>query len=178
MRTIETTVYKFDELSDEAKQQSIENLYDLNVDYEWWDCTYEDAENIGLKISEFDLDRASYVKGSFVLQALDVAKAIIAEHGEQCGTYQTAKDYMAEHTRLVVEQCQEDADRLYSEFAIELDLSWDIDTEDIDAEFLRSLCEDYRIMLQNEYEYLTSEEAIIETIIANEYEFTEEGELK
>jgi len=60
MRTIETTVYKFDELSDEAKQQSIENLYDLNVDYEWWDCTYEDAENIGLKISEFDLDRASY----------------------------------------------------------------------------------------------------------------------
>jgi len=85
---------------------------------------------------------------------------------------------MAEHTRLVVEQCQEDADRLYSEFAIELDLSWDIDTEDIDAEFLRSLCEDYRIMLQNEYEYLTSEEAIIETIIANEYEFTEEGELK
>jgi predicted transcriptional regulator len=32
-------------------------------------------------------------------------------------------------------------------------------------------------MLQKEYEYLTSEEAIIETIEANEYEFTEKGEM-
>ena len=177
MRTIETVVYKFDELSDEAKQKAIDkNLY-LNVDEGWWDGTYEDATNTGLKITAFDLGRASYVKGKFTLPALDVAKAIIAEHGEQCGTYQTAKDYMAEYNRLVVEQCQEDADRLYSEFAAEIDLSWDIDTEDIDAEFLRSLCEDYRIILQNEYEYLTSEEAIIESIEANEYEFTAKGEM-
>jgi len=177
MRTIETVVYKFDELSDEAKQKAIENLYALNVDHEWWDGTYEDAENIGLKITAFDLGRASYVKGSFTQSALDVAKRIIEEHGEHCGTYQTAKNYLAEYHRLVVDQCQEDADRLYSEFAIEIDLSWDIDTEDIDNEFLRSLCEDYRIILQNEYEYLISEEAIIETITANEYEFTAEGEM-
>jgi hypothetical protein len=30
-------------------------------------------------------------------------------------------------------------------------------------------------MLQKEYEHLQSEESIIETIVANEYEFTEEG---
>jgi hypothetical protein len=53
----------------------------------------------------------------------------------------------------------------------------EVDTEDIDANFLRSLLEDYRIMLQKEYEYLTSEETIIETIEANEYEFTEKGEM-
>jgi len=177
MRTIETVVYKFDELSDGAKQKAIEkNLY-LNVDDFWWGNTYEDAESIGLKISEFDLGRACYAKGDFYGPSLDVAKRIIEEHGEHCGTYQTAKNYLAEYHRLVVDQCQEDADRLYSEFAIEIDLSWDIDTEDIDNEFLRSLCEDYRIILQNEYEYLISEEAIIETITANEYEFTAEGEM-
>ena len=32
-------------------------------------------------------------------------------------------------------------------------------------------------MLRNEYEYLTSEEAVIESIRANEYEFTEDGKL-
>ena len=178
MRTIETVVYKFDELSDKAKEKAVENLFYVNLEcFDWWDSTYEDAANIGLKITAFDLDRASYVKGDFYGPALDVAKRIIEEHGEQCGTYQTAKDYMAEYNRLVVEQCQEDADKLYSEFAAEMDLSWDIATEDIDAEFLHSLCEDYRIILQNKYEYLTSEEMIIETIEANEYEFTTEGEM-
>ena len=44
-------------------------------------------------------------------------------------------------------------------------------------DFLQSLCEDYRIILRNEYEYLTSEEAIIETIESNEYYFTEDGKL-
>ena len=188
MRKIETVVYKFDELSDEAKQKAIENLYALNVDHEWWDGTYEDAENIGLKITAFDLGRASYVKGSFTQSALDVAKRIIEEHGEQCGTYQSAKDYMAEYEKLIVEQCQDEADMLcvpldydkyfgriyYPEEYYSQD---EIDTEDIDTEFLRSLCEDYRIILQNEYEYLTSEEAIVESIQSNEYEFTEEGEL-
>jgi hypothetical protein len=49
------------------------------------------------------------------------------------------------------------------------------DLSDMEANFLDSLLEDYAIMLQKEYEYLQSEEAITETIVANEYEFTEEG---
>ena len=47
--------------------------------------------------------------------------------------------------------------------------------QDIEDDFLKSLCEDYRILLQHQYEYLTSEEVIIETIEANEYEFTQDG---
>jgi hypothetical protein len=49
------------------------------------------------------------------------------------------------------------------------------DLSDIEDNFLDSLLEDYSIMLQKEYEHLQSEESIIETIVANEYEFTEEG---
>jgi hypothetical protein len=47
----------------------------------------------------------------------------------------------------------------------------------MESEFEESLIEDYSILLQKEYDYQTSEEAIIETIEANDYEFTEEGEL-
>ena len=50
-RTIRTKVYLFSELSDQAKQKVIEDNYDINVDYEWWESAYEDAANIGLKIT-------------------------------------------------------------------------------------------------------------------------------
>ncbi len=42
--------------------------------------------------------------------------------------------------------------------------------------FLNSLIEDYSIILQKESEYLMSNEAIIETIEANEYEFKANGD--
>jgi hypothetical protein len=45
----------------------------------------------------------------------------------------------------------------------------------LEDEFLKTLCEDYRIILSREYDYLTSEAAIIETIEANEYEFKADG---
>ena len=40
-----------EKLSDKAKQKAIEKFYDINVDYDWWDSVYEDAKNIGLKIT-------------------------------------------------------------------------------------------------------------------------------
>ena len=49
--------------------------------------------------------------------------------------------------------------------------------DDLDNDFLHDLLEDYRIMLINEYDYLTSREAIVESIDANGYEFDENGNL-
>jgi len=43
---------------------------------------------------------------------------------------------------------------------------------DINVDF-----EEYLSLLRQEYEYLTSKDAIVETIQANDYEFTEEGKL-
>lgn len=54
MRTIKTTVYTFDELSDEAKQSAIDNNRDINIDYEWWDYIYNDTIEIG-KILGIDI---------------------------------------------------------------------------------------------------------------------------
>ena len=45
----------------------------------------------------------------------------------------------------------------------------------LEEEYLHDLQKNYRIMLQKEYEYLTSEKHIIETIKMNEWEFTENG---
>ncbi len=163
MKTHTITTYSYDELRERAKENAINNLYDLNVMDQWWDSVYEDAKNIGLQITEFDLDR--YTKGDFINSAFDTAMLIIDNHGENTETYQTAINYL------------EDRDCLYCGGGKG---EWYIDgkLEDLDIEFLRSLCEDYySIILQKEYEFLCSRETIEETIRVNEYEFTEDGKL-
>lgn len=173
MRTeiIERKLYKFEELSEEGKEKAIEKLYDINIDYDWWDSVYEDAKNIGLKIEEFDIDRGAYCKGKFIESAEECAHKIIDDHGESCETYKTAEEYLKQRDIMVNTAEKDENGELIDEYELDNEL------DDLDREFLKSLCEDYRIMLQHEYEYLTSEEAIKETIEANEYEFTENGEL-
>lgn len=170
--TVKTKVYQFSELIDEAKETAFEKLYDINVDYEWWDSIYDDAENIGIKITEFDIDRGSYCRGDFILDAEDVANKIIENHGKSCETWNTANEFIA-----VFEQGKKD-----HESANDYDPDYELFIEsgyyeEIIVEFRLSILEDYRIILQKQFEYLTSEEAIIDTIEANEYEFTADGKL-
>lgn len=162
MKTIEVNLYKFSELSDEAKEKAIQRLSDINVDYNWY--PYEDATNINLHINSFDIERGSYVDAKFITNPANCAESILSEHGKDCETYKTAKQFLDDLNELTskfedIEDCPED------------------DIEELEDEFLKSICEDYRIMLQNEYEYLSSEKAIIETIEANDYDFLENGEL-
>ena len=51
MRTIETKVYKFEELTKEAQSKAIEKCYDINVCHDWWECTYNDAKTIEAQIA-------------------------------------------------------------------------------------------------------------------------------
>ena len=154
----EYTVYKFNELSEDAKDKAIEKLYDINVDYEWWDAVEDDAKQIGLSITESNIDYRT-IKGKLLNGAIDVANNIINNHGESCGTYKTAKVYLEEYGNL-------------SE-----DDYGDKDTEEIDEEFEYALLQEYLSMLAKEYEYQTSREAIIETIEANDYSFTDDGNI-
>lgn len=168
MRVIEIKAYTFDELSDDAKKRAISKLSDINVDYDWWESTYEDAAQIGLKIKGFGLYRRRSAIGEFTITAAEVMANIFANHGEKCETYKTAKAFEAEWQPLFDDYMDDLSDKYESQEA-EDDLS------DMETNFLDSLLEDYAITLQKEYEYLQSEEAIIETIVANQYEFTAEG---
>jgi len=164
MKTITVNLYQFNELSDEAKTYAINKLSDINVDSNWWQWTYLDAETIGLKITEFDLDRNRHCKGHIIGTHEETAQLILREHGKDCETYKTAKTFL------------NDLDALTGQYE-NIDDCPENEIEDIENEFLNSLLEDYSIMLQNECEYLQSKEAIIETIKANEYDFDENGNL-
>lgn len=45
MRIQETKVYTYDELSDKAKEKARNWYREGNLDYDWWDCSYEDFAN-------------------------------------------------------------------------------------------------------------------------------------
>lgn len=170
IETIERKLYKFEELSDDAKEKVLENLADINVDYEWWDSVYDNAKNIGLKITEFDIDRGSYARGKFTLSAHEVATNIIRDHGPDCETRKTAENFLEKYDPIFAAYMDEGSKKYESRESED-------ELMELEEEFLKSLLEDYRIMLQKDYEYLTSEEVIKETIEANDYEFLEHGKL-
>lgn len=172
MREETIKVYQFNELSDEAKSKAIASMADINTDYDWYQCTYGDAENIGLKITGFDIDRGSYCSGKFIESPEETAEKIKSEHGPDCETWKTADRYLQYRAALVkkfsdgINTDQVSQDNYYE---------FDEECDELDGDFLKLLCEDYRIILQKEYEYQTSKEQIIETIECNEYEFLADG---
>ena len=168
MRTIRTKVYKFNELTTAGKQKAIENFASHNDLQFVWDDTKEDAKTIGLKIISLDDHRPN--KGEFTIAANEVAQNIFNEHGKDCETFKTAEKFMEEWQPVFNDYLDETSDKYESR-----------ESEDklveLEDEFLKSLLEDYRIMYNTECEYQNSEEAIIETINANNYEFFENGKL-
>lgn len=171
MKTKTITTYSYDELSDSAKERALDKLYDLDVDHGWWDFVYEDAERIGIRIDGFDLDRNRHCKGNFIESARECADKILKEHGDKCDTYIDAAAFLKERDELV-DTAEKDEN---GDFVNEYELDQKLD--ELEAEFLRTILEDYSIILQKEYEFLTSREQVEESIRANEYEFDEDGRL-
>lgn len=161
-------VYSFDELSDEAKEKAITSFSDINVDHEWWDGIYDDAARAGIKIEGFDIYRKE-IDGKFTEDATNVADRIKKDHGEETNTYKLAEEFWKDHDRLIDEAPKDDDGELEDERELDEKL------DEVEEEFRKQLLEDYLIMLCDEYEYLTSTEAIAGTIRANDYEFLEDG---
>lgn len=160
--------FTFDELDETAKDKAREWMREHALQCKWWDFLYEDAANVGIKIKGFDLGRGSYCNGT-IEDTEATAHAILKEHGVECETYKTAAAYLKERDE-AIEAAPRDED---GEFEDEGSLDDKLD--EIAGEFTKAILEDYRITLQQEYEYRLSDEAIDEDIQANEYLFTAEG---
>ena len=164
MRTETITIYKYEELSVEAKERALREYCDINVHHDWFEYVYEEAATIGCKISAFNIDRGSYIDMQ-IDDEIETSQLILKNHGETCGTYKLAKRLLDDVTGLGLNVND-----------IELE---DEDTEEefdlLLLEFHENLKEEYLSILRIDYEYLISDEAIADSIIANEYEVAENG---
>lgn len=201
MREESFKICQFSELSESVQEKVVENNYDINVCHDWWEWTYEDADRVGIKIEGFNLCSSRGTDIKFEYGAKDAAESILKEHGKDCGTFKAATEYLAEReglfsnfeakvraeiadcrqkllTDLFPEDIREELEERIEELENSLeDVEYEIEDEleELDREFRKSLEYEYNKMLQAEYDYLTSKEAIIETIESNEYEYFEDG---
>lgn len=171
IKVTETKVYKFNELSEEAQDKTLSDLANFETDREWWDTTLDcDANDIGLKIDTFDIDRGNSIKGSFLASAEETAHKIKETHGDVCDTYKTATQYLKDRDE-AVDTCPRDENGDMDEYECDKRL------DELDTEFLRAILEDYLVILRHEYENITSREYLLDLIEANEWEFTENGHI-
>lgn len=169
MKTVTVTLFAVNELKEEVKNKVLDKYRYINVeDSNWWEDIYIDAKEIGLKITSFDLDRNRHAKGEFLLAANEVAQNILNNHGGNCETYKTANIFIEDWQPVFNAYMDENSEKYESKETEE-------QLQEIEDSFLNSLLEDYSIMLQNQCEYLTTDEAVEETLTINEYNFLEDG---
>ena len=197
MRTESITIYKFDELSEKAKEKAIEWYRSDGFNYEWWDAVYEDAKEIG-KIMGITIERIFF--SGFWSQG-DGA-CFEGSYKYEVGSVKNLKAYAPQDKMLhqiAIDLSKAQQPAFYKLFAIIKqqgtylhEMSTVVETHDMDEicayDVVERLSEDitealrdfmrwiYR-SLKKEYEWLSGNEQITETIRRNAYEFTINGEL-
>lgn len=202
-KAISTTVYTFEELSDKAKERARDWYLAGGFDYDWWDCTFEDAYTIaaliGLDIRPTDSkDRTRGISFSGFSSQGD--GACFAGYYRPVQNAEAAtKEYAPQDEKLhslarILDQEMAKCDHSlrttithrsrYSHSGM-MDYEHEFDTEREDIDFnsiefevkavFRHFADWIYRQLEKQWYYLNSDEAVDETILANEYTFTSGG---
>jgi len=202
---METTVYKFNELSDKAKDRAREWFREGNLDYDWWDFVYEDVATIADLIG-IDL-RTRPVKlcgGGIRYEPCIFFSGFSSQGDGACweGTYsykkgsvKAVKDHAPRDNELlrIAEGLYEIQRRRFykvtarvrhrghyyhsgcMDIEVGVDGRYDEEASDGVTELLRDFANWIYSQLETEYDYRMSDEAVDQDIEANEYEFDEDG---
>lgn len=181
MRKMTVTVYSFAELSEKAKERALNAFRDINVEFNWYEDTFGTirtaGELLGLDIDGIYFDTDSYcIFDAYYRYARGAVKAVRNEFPRMTDLHEVARDLQALQRRYF--------------YSLRCNVASQRDTnsyqcfrfgEDYECDDLGDIIDDFahwaRILLRDEYDYFTSDEAVQEAIEANEYEFDEAGNL-
>ena len=181
MREITVKAYKFDELSEEAQERALNAFRDINVEFNWWEGSYYTIRAAG-NLLGLDIDRIHFDAYLYCIfdanyeYARGAVKAVKAEFPYATDLHEVARKLQALQRRHFYSlSCAVTEGRSMNRYRCFRF------GEDYECEELGDIIDDFahwaRILLRDEYKYLTSDEAVQEAIEANEHEFTEEGKL-
>jgi len=132
------TLYTFDALPTSKAKEAARNWWregNFEVETDAIKSICDDAERVGIRIITLDQHKAN--RGEFISPASEVAETILREHGKDCETYKTAEAFRK------VKADIDERTEVNGDVA-----QWEEDREEAEKEFLASLLEDYRIMLE------------------------------
>ena len=181
MREITVKVYAFAELSDDAQERALNAFRGINVEFHWWRDTYDTiraaGELLGLEIGDIHFDTDSYcifdADYRYARGAVNAVRNEFPQGTKLYGIARKLQDLQKRHFySLSCAVTEGRSMNYYRCFRF---------GEDYECDDLGDILDDFahwaRILLRDEYEYLTSDEAVKEMIEVNEYEFTEDGKL-
>ena len=164
MRIIEIKAFQFDELDSQTQEKVIENNRTINVDTDfWWQDELDNYKTeLKIKVNQFDIYRRTI--NITIEDSFDTAERIVNFFGKELSIVKTAEMFIKD-IKFINNKYEHDWYKLEEEL------------EYLEEEFRREIAEEILSMLTNDYEYQISDDAIKETILANKYEFQEDGEM-
>ena len=189
-------VYQFKELKDDVKEKVLDKFRQINVDYEWWNSNLEYIseqikEKIGIDISSkdisFDFGNGCniYIKSNDVVRELSYKYDELNDFDlpEKFGCFTNymgggmnsnlkSSDYNIDYADF--EECDFEDDLRKAIYQKHIDEIKGKIENDLDE--LHNILEQGFKDLWENYHNSMSDEAVKDTIEANEYEFLEDGE--
>lgn len=188
MKTKTYTTYKFNELPAEAKAKVLKNNHDINTEENWYEYYFDEVHerledlgynNVDISFSGFwsqgdgasftaDIDLIKWLKEH---KRLSYYKKLIKDIDSEniYGNIKRIDNYYSHYntcnTSIYGSYLTDEKFKLVDQLM-----------EEIESE-RRQLCKEIYKQLEKAYDYLTSEEAIIETLEANDYDFTLDGKI-
>lgn len=193
MRTIEQKIYSFDELSEQAKAKAIESNHDINLYEDWYEHIYEDFKE---DHTDFDIDRM-YFSGfssqgdGAMFEYSGISSELKDEFIDSLGLSPMRAEWLRNNVYVSGKGIQ--SGLYYHKKSCSHSIYWEVDNGDLHYSFYEwlesfsgdfedfviskyeDICGDLYSKLSHSCDYLTSEDAIIESINANELEFLEDG---
>ena len=205
MRTIETQVFTFDELSDKAKEKVRNDYRQNNTDFSDFyatDCidnAADVAELFGLDIRQTRKSSGKYAPSVFYSGFCSQGDGLAfdGKYAYKKGSLSAVKKEYPADTELhsIVAQLQQAQSKVFYRATADCSTSgfrdntqrvsvnidnWPSNASSAENDITQALCDfsDWIYKrLESEYEYLDSDECIDETLQVNEYEFTVDGKI-
>ena len=152
MRLETTKIYTYDELSDSAKDKAVDDHNDINIEDDfWYEHISDELLEYGAILVEFDIYRDKI--GIDFGDCGEFASKVMENHGNHTDAYILSMNFLND----LMTACDDDT------------------IEETSREYANAMSQEYLKILRDSYEYAMSNESIVETIIANEYEFLASG---
>lgn len=196
MRIVETKVYTFEELSAPAKQNAIENHRDINTHDGWWEPIFEgiteEANAKGFHVGNIYFSGFWSQGDGAMFEYTTLGDTLLNNFVDQLDLSPMRKSWLRSQTfaqsrgthsgHYYHENCCSHVVDFESNFGWKENFGdWISSFADQYEEFViseyKTLCRELYSRLNKYNDELTSDEEVADTLIANEYEFTKDGNI-